>query len=278
MADIQKRLGCRRVSGGMSATAMSRPATQEVVRTKGRRQRFAASVETDLIRGDWIDPDRGRELFSDSADKWLATTWDRKPKTRGDVRVDRASASPFRGSAKAPISAIDYPTVLTFVAELRQAGVAAKTVRNIRDVLRSIFKLAVRSGALKSNPVVDVPVARTHRTEMVFLEPDQIMDLAGEVAEPPARTDAASDESTATRSTGCSSASPRSPGSGQASWSGFGSRTALMKRRVYVHQSASEAYGKLQIVATKTYERRSVAIPRSFGRRTRRAGRRQASG
>lgn len=31
-----------------------------------------------------------------------------------------------------------------------------------------------------------------------------------------------------------------------------------------MHQSASEAYGQLQIVATKTYERRSVPIPRSF--------------
>ncbi len=38
----------------------------------------------------------------------------------------------------------------------------------------------------------------------------------------------------------------------------------LLHRRVQVFQSASEAYGQLQIVPTKTYERRSVPIPRSF--------------
>ena len=37
-----------------------------------------------------------------------------------------------------------------------------------------------------------------------------------------------------------------------------------MRRRVDVKASASEAYGELQLVATKTYERRTVPIPRSL--------------
>ena len=56
------------------------------------------------------------------------------------------------------VAAIDYPDCARVVAELQSGGMAAKTVRNIRDVLRLIFKLAVRWGALKSNPVEDVPV------------------------------------------------------------------------------------------------------------------------
>lgn len=178
MADIQKRSAVGGVRWDVRYRDESRRQRKKSFERKVDAQRFAASVETDLIRGDWINPDRGRELFSDWADKWLATIADRKPKTRETYEsIVRRHLVPRFG--KAPISAIDYRTVLTFVAELRQSGVAAKTVRKIRDVLRSIFKLAVRSGALKSNPVVDVPVARTHRTEMVFLEADQIMDLAG---------------------------------------------------------------------------------------------------
>jgi integrase len=38
----------------------------------------------------------------------------------------------------------------------------------------------------------------------------------------------------------------------------------LMRRIVDVNASGSEAYGQLQIVPTKTYERRSVPIPRSL--------------
>jgi integrase len=38
----------------------------------------------------------------------------------------------------------------------------------------------------------------------------------------------------------------------------------LMRRTVEVNASGSEAYGELQIVATKTYERRTVPIPRSL--------------
>jgi hypothetical protein len=39
---------------------------------------------------------------------------------------------------RAPIAAIDYPMVATFVSDLQRAGVGAGTVRNIRDVLRLI--------------------------------------------------------------------------------------------------------------------------------------------
>ncbi len=51
-----------------------------------------------------------------------------------------------------PIGLIDYPMVLVVVAELRSDGAASKTVRNVRDVLRMIMRLAVRSGAIKAIP------------------------------------------------------------------------------------------------------------------------------
>src|SRR5947209_12134343 len=44
-----------------------------------------------------------------------------------------------------PIGAIDYPLVLAFVADLQRDGVAAGTIRNIRDLLRLVLGLAVRS-------------------------------------------------------------------------------------------------------------------------------------
>jgi integrase len=155
--------------------------------------------------------------------------------------------------------------VLAFVAALREGGVADKTIRNIRDVLRLIFKLAVRSGALKTNPVEDVPVGRTHRAEMVFLEPEQIMDLAREVTKPPPRYRRGERRVDGYPEYGLVVRFAAFTGLRAGELVGLRVKDLdLIRRRVHVHQSASEAYGQLQVVATKTYERRSVPIPNSL--------------
>ena len=264
MADIQKRV----TAGGTKWDVRYRDETlRQRKKTFDRKvdaQRFANSVETDLLRGDWIDPDRGRELFGDWADKWLATIGDRKPKTRESYEsIVHKHLRPRFG--KAPIAAIDYSTVLAYVAELRSSHAAPKTVRNIRDVMRMILKLAVRAGALKSNPVEDVPVGQTQRGEMVFLEPQQIMDLAREVTQPPPRYRRGERRVDGYPEYGLLVRFAAFTGLRAGELVGLRVKDLhLTGRRVHVHQSASEAYGQLQIVATKTYERRSVPIPGSL--------------
>ena len=167
--------------------------------------------------------------------------------------------------AATPIAAIDYPCVLAFVAGLQRQGLGAGTVRNIRDVLRLVLGLAVRSGALKVNPVTHVEVSRTNRSEMIFLDPDQIMTLAEEVTAPPVRyrreerrRDGYPEYGLLVRFaafTGLRAGELVALRAG---------RLDLMRRRVEVNESGSEAYGALQLVATKTYERRTVPIPASL--------------
>ena len=82
MADIQKRItasGTRWDVRYRDETLRQRKKTFD---RKVDAQRFAHSVETDISRGEWIDPNRGRELFGEWADTWLATIANRKPKTR----------------------------------------------------------------------------------------------------------------------------------------------------------------------------------------------------
>jgi hypothetical protein len=45
---------------------------------------------------------------------------------------------------------------------LQRQGLGAVTVRNVRDESRLVLGFAVRSGALKVNPVTDVEVSRTN--------------------------------------------------------------------------------------------------------------------
>lgn len=166
---------------------------------------------------------------------------------------------------KTPIGAFDYPMIMAFLADLQAAKAGNGTVRNIRDVLRLVLEMAVKSGALKSIPVRGVEVGRTHKNEMVFLDADQIMTLAGEIVKPPPpyrrgerRVDGYLEYGLMVR------------------FAGFTGLRAgeivalrrksidLMRRRVDVLWSASEAYGQLQVVPTKNYERRTVPIPRSL--------------
>lgn len=265
MADVQRRL----TSGGQVRWDVryrdeSRRQRKRSFARKADAQRFASSVETDLLRGDWIDPKRGQELFEAWADRWLATIVDRKPKTRESYEsIVAKHLVPRFGSM--PVAAIDYPMVLGFIADLQRSGVAAKTVRNIRDVLRMIMRLAVRSGAIKSNPVVDIAVARTHRPEMVFLDADQIMALATEVTAPPARYRRGERRVDGYPEYGLLVRFAAFTGLRAGELVALRVRDLeLLHRRVQVAMSASEAYGQLQFVATKTYERRSVPIPRSL--------------
>jgi len=179
MADLQRRVT---KSGEVRWDVRYRDdARQQRKRSFERKldaQRFARSVETDLLRGDWIDPRRGQELFEVWAAMWMETLASRKPKTRESYEsIVHCHLLPR--FAATPIAAIDYPCVLAFVAGLQRPGLGAGTVRNIRDVLRLVLGLAVRSGALKVNPVIDVEVSRPNRSEMIFLDPDQTEGFAG---------------------------------------------------------------------------------------------------
>jgi Phage integrase central domain len=185
VADIQKRVtSAGEVRWDVRYRDDTRRQRKRSFDRKLDAQRFARSVETDLLRGDWIDPRRAHEPFEQWAASWMATLGNRKPKTRENYEsiVSRHLLPRF---ATTPIGAIDYPRVLAFVADLQQAGAGPGTIRNIRDVLRLVLAFAVRSGALKSNPVAEVEVQRTGRAEMIFLDPDQIMALAREVTAPP---------------------------------------------------------------------------------------------
>jgi integrase len=265
MADVRKRVTkSGEVRWDVRYRDQGRGQRKRTFERKLDAERYARAVETDLLRGDWIDPRRSKEPFEEWAAKWMATLGSRKPKTRESYEsiVHRHLLPRF---GPVPIGAIDYPCVVAFVAQLQRNGLGASTIRNIRDVLRLVLGLAVKSGALKANPVTGVEVARTSRAEMIFLEPDQVMALAAAVTAPPARyrrqerrRDGYPEYGLLVRFSGFT---------GLRAGEIVALRVAdvdLMRRRVHVKASASEAYGQLQLVATKTYERRTVPIPKSL--------------
>ena len=127
----------RRVrSDGTSATATTPGASANAASSaRSTPMRFGRAVETDLLRGDWIDPRRGKEPFEVWASTWLETLGTRKPKTRESYEsILHRHLLPRFGAT--PIGSIDYPLrPRHIVAELQRRGLGTGTVRNIRDVL-----------------------------------------------------------------------------------------------------------------------------------------------
>lgn len=224
-------------------------------------QRYANNVETDIERRDWIDPRGAKQTFGEWANRWIATTTHLQPTTQqGYESIVTKHLLPRFGEL--PIGSLDHPTVLAFLSDLKAAGAAPGTIRNVRDVARLILDLAVRSGIIKTNPVKGVKAPRSRPNEMVFLNADEVVALAEAIIEPPKMRRRRKQDK------------PDYPEYGLlvrfAAWTGLRAgeivalrvgKLDLMRRRVEVSESAAEAHGRLSFGSTKTYARRSVPIP-----------------
>ena len=226
-------------------------------------QRFASTIEADLVRGDWLDPAQGQRPFGEWAERWLKTKTDLKPKTRQSYEAILSNHL-LPAFENTPIAAIDHPRVLAFLADLStQRG--AGTVKNTRDVLRMVLRLAVMSGAIKTNPVEGARAPRKPHQEMVFLTADQVMTLAEEITKPPIRTRGGEHRRTSYPEYGLLVRFAAFTGLRSGEIVGLQVKHVnLMRGAVEVMQAATEAYGKLHIGTTKTYHRRAVAIPSSL--------------
>lgn len=119
---------------------------------KADAQKFANVVEADITRGEWLDPQLGKETFGQWTDRWVPTIAGLTPKTRESYEsiLRRHLLPRFEDT---PVNHIDHPTVVALMSELTSKGAGAGTVRNVRDVLRLVLELARHSGAIKVNQV-----------------------------------------------------------------------------------------------------------------------------
>jgi hypothetical protein len=142
--------------------------------------RFAAAVETDISRGDWVNPELARETFSYWADQWLATTYHLKPKTQEGYR-SVLNHHLLPRLANTPVARIDLPMVTSLLSEFSRNGAGAGTVGNIRGALGLVLEQARRSGAIRTNPVADTKPPKKPQQEMIFLTPKEVVAVAEEV-------------------------------------------------------------------------------------------------
>jgi|AMFO01.1.fsa_nt_gi Site-specific recombinase XerD len=244
MAHIQHRPGRRRPWQVRYRDPSGRERARSFLR-KADASRFAVTVEADRIRGEWTDPRLSKTTVAEWSQRWLRTKAHLKPKTLAGYESNlRAHVLPVFGSDQ--LRHVDRMAVEEWVADLQASGLGPSGVRQARQVLNSMMTLAVEAGYLVVNPVAGVKVARQPDPEMLFLSAGEVERLAAATRKPYgtlmhllAYGGLRWGEAVAVRRRRCD----------------------LLRSRIEVAESLSEARGKLHFGATKTYRRRVVIIP-----------------
>ena len=147
---------------------------------KADAESFLRTVEADVMRGTWVDPNAGKILLRDWGTQWWDTTVNLRPSTRArDNATYRNHIEPAFGAV--PIASINHLAVRQWVAKLSASGLAPATVHKAYQVLSKILRSAVDADLIVGSPCDRVPLPRIERHEMRFLDPDGVAHLANTI-------------------------------------------------------------------------------------------------
>ncbi|MGH2827713.1 MAG: tyrosine-type recombinase/integrase [Actinomycetota bacterium] len=208
-------------------------------------QRYLSTVENAMLRGEWIDPERGRVTFGEWAERWFDTTVTLKPKTR------LSYASLLRNVImptfeEIPLARIQPLDVKEWVALGLNRGLSASRVRQAYHLFGAIMRAAVESGYIIKSPCIGMRLPKLPQREMLFLSAEQVGALADAMVKPYdtlvyvlAYGGLRWGEAIALRRGRCD----------------------LLHSTLHVRESLVDVGGRLILGATKTYANRAVSLP-----------------
>lgn len=212
---------------------------------KSDAERFRSSVETDINRGAWIDPDRGRKSFASYSEIWL-TTLDSKPSTRASYESILSKwLLPEFGNL--PVERIDWSRIEAFKSKLLGMGKSARTIKNILNALKPILSTAVRDGALFANPAREVKIPDADQMpRSQYIPAGEIVSLTASMEKKDGLLVIFA-AFTGLRAGECG-----------------GLRVGdidFLGRKILVQRSVCEAHGRIQFTTPKSNKARSVPVP-----------------
>ena len=216
-------------------------------RTRAQAEAFADSVETDIDRGAFLDPQRGKKPFDEWAQEWLeARKTEIAPLTfMGYEGLLRAHLLPAFGVS--PLNKIRPLDVQKLLGKMAEKGLSRSRIRQARQLLSMIMNAAVDNGYIGRNPVSRERLkGKEPKRDQHPLTFEQVHDVAGAV---PDRYRALIyvlaygglrwGEAAALRRSSCN----------------------LLRNRIEVREAVSEVSGGLHYGPPKTHQQRTVVIP-----------------
>lgn len=152
------------------------------LRTKAEAAAFLATVEADMLQGDWMDPTRGQRPLGEWAEEWMAGKHDIRPRTRDLYNtLLRVHILPSLGAT--PVATITTEDIDAWVAALMADPNRGRTAasRALR-LLASILGEAVKRRYIRFNPCDNArKPEEPPRREARAITPAQVADLADAV-------------------------------------------------------------------------------------------------
>jgi len=141
---------------------------------------FAATVETDMSRGEWTDPHLGRITVTDWASQVEASRLNRRPSAiaRDDSYLRNLILPTFADHTLIQVQPV---AVQQWVAKLNTAGYAAATIRKAYELLARIFTAAVDSGLIARTPCRGVKLPKIEQSDKRYLTPAEVQHLANTI-------------------------------------------------------------------------------------------------
>ncbi len=173
----------RRTDAGTWQARYRAPDGRERARNFARRvdaETFLATVETDMLRGEWTDRRRPRITFGE----WNTTVQEARVNLAASTRdsdgsVIRSLILPtFEHSA---LAAIEPRHLRAWVADLVAAGYSPSTIRRAYTLLQLALDLAVEDGRLARTPCRRIALPRIEQSEKRFLTIEEVEQLAATI-------------------------------------------------------------------------------------------------
>jgi integrase len=137
---------------------------------------WLATIETELLRGDWRPPDPARETFSSYGKRWLASRPDLRPSTAERYeRLWRIWLEPAFGDV--PLARMAAEDWRTWFTSSRAAHPSSTQPGSAYRLGRAILNTAVEDGLLRINPCRVKGAGRETAPERPVVMPDQVAEI-----------------------------------------------------------------------------------------------------
>jgi integrase len=160
---------------GTQRTARYDGADQKLA-TKADADALSAALETDMRRGQWVNPADSRTPVGEVARAWLASNPSKRPSARArDETILRVHIEPALG--RRPIGSVTRSDVRKLIA-VWSAGLAPRTVRRMFGVLRAVFAFAVDDEVVVRSPCRGVKLPAVGELRRPPVDADAVTALA----------------------------------------------------------------------------------------------------
>jgi integrase len=147
---------------------------------KAEAEKFLHTVETDKLRGEWVDPRLGRINFTDWAIEVEATRLNRRASTRArDDAYLRSLILPSFGGQE--IASIQPHEIRQWISGLEKRSYAPATIAKAYQILSRCFRVAVTDGLISRTPCREIKLPRNDQVEKRFLSPAEVEHLANSI-------------------------------------------------------------------------------------------------